>query len=90
MGLVQYNHAMLVRRAKIELKIHHFSMPYFEWWPMMHYGLMQGNCIVTETLPKVPGLQPGVHYLEADKYKIPDLIDWLLSSSDGIQTLNHV
>ncbi len=56
----------------------------------MHYGLMQGNCIVTETLPKVPGLQPGVHYLEADKYKIPDLIDWLLSSSDGIQTLNHV
>lgn len=83
-------YAMLARRTKIQLNIHHFNMPYFEWQRMMHYGLMQENCIVTETSPRVPGLQPGVHYLEADKDKIPDLIDWLLGSSDGIQTLNQV
>lgn len=85
---IQY--ARLARRTKIQLNIHHFNMPYFEWQRMMHYGLMQGNCVVTETSTKVPNLQSGVHYLEADKDKIPDLIDWLLGTGDGIQTLNQV
>lgn len=83
-------YAALARRTKIQLNIHHFNMPYFEWQRIMHYGLMQGNCVVTETSPRVPGLQPGVHYLEADKDRIPALVDWLLSSPEGQQKLAQV
>lgn len=83
-------YARLARRAKIQLNIHHFNMPYFEWQRIVHYGLMQGNCVVTEASPRVPGLSPGVHYLEADKDKIPSLVDWLLGSVDGQAKLQEV
>lgn len=87
-GPMQY--ATLARRTKIHLNIHHFNMPYFEWQRIVHYGLMQGNCVVTETSPRVPGLQPGEHYLEADKDQLPELVDWLLSTSDGQKKLAKV
>lgn len=87
-GPLQY--ATLARRAKIHLNIHHFNMPYFEWQRIMHYGLMQGTAVVTETAPRVPGLQPGVHYLEANKEHIPELVDWLLQATDGQSTLRNI
>jgi hypothetical protein len=76
-------YTLLARRAKIQLNIHHFNMPYFEWQRIVHYGLLQGNCVLTETSPRVPGLQPGIDYLEASKEDIPSLLDWLLASSEG-------
>jgi hypothetical protein len=85
---VQY--AKLARRSKIQINIHHFNMPYFEWQRIVHYGLLQGNCVVTEVSPKVPGLRPGVDYLEAKKEEIPLLLDWLLRSPDGKMKLEEV
>lgn len=76
-------YTLLARRTKIQLNIHHFNMPYFEWQRIIHYGLLQGNCVVTETSPRVPGLQPGIDYLEASKEDIPLLLDWLLASAEG-------
>ncbi len=85
---VQYT--QLARRSKIQLNIHHFNMPYFEWQRIVHYGLLQGNCVVTETSPRVPGLQPGIDYLEASKDDIPALLDWLLASPAGQRKCEEV
>jgi hypothetical protein len=71
------------RQTKIQLNIHHFNMPYFEWQRMIHFGLMQQNCIVTEHTSRVPGLSPGEHYLEESKEHIPELVNWLLLSKEG-------
>jgi hypothetical protein len=76
-------YALLARRAKIQLNIHHFNMPYFEWQRIVHNGLLQGNCVLTETSPRAPGLQPGIDYLESSKEDIPSMLDWLLASSEG-------
>jgi hypothetical protein len=38
----------------------------------------------------VPGLVPGIHYLEADKKVIPNLISWLLDTDAGQIKLHQV
>lgn len=85
---IQYT--TLARRSKIQLNIHHFNMPYFEWQRIIHYGLMQGTCIVTETSPRVPGLKPGSDYFQANMNEIPSLIEWLLGSAEGQSKMNEV
>ena len=75
--------AGLAQRSKILLNVHHFSTPYFEWQRLMHYGLMQCCCVVTERSSRVPGLVPGKHYFEDELNKLPALLEWLLNDKDG-------
>lgn len=76
-------YAALAQRTKIVLNVHHFPTPYFEWQRLMHFGLMQGACVVTETASRIPHLTPGEHYLEADINSIPSLVAWLLDDPEG-------
>lgn len=55
-----------------------------------HYGLMQGNCVVTESSPRVINLTPGVDYIEAKKDEIPSIVEWLLESAEGKVKLGEV
>jgi UDP-N-acetylmuramate--L-alanine ligase len=75
--------AGLAQRSKILMNIHHFDAPYFEWQRLVHYGFAQQCCVVTERCNRIPGLVPGVHYLEGDKHALPALMDWLLHDPDG-------
>jgi UDP-N-acetylmuramate--L-alanine ligase len=84
------SYAALGQRAKILLNIHHFGIPYFEWQRLMHFGFMQGACVVTETASAVPHLIPGEHYLQTDLQHIPELVKWLLQDEEGCQTLELV
>ncbi len=84
------SYAALGQRAKILLNIHHFGIPYFEWQRLMHFGFMQGACVVTETASAVPHLIPGEHYLQTDLNHIPELVKWLLQDAEGRQTLESV
>lgn len=84
------NYAALGQRTKILLNIHHFAIPYFEWQRLMHFGFMQGACVVTETVSRIPHLVPGEHYLQADLQHIPELVKWLLDDTQGRQTLESV
>ena len=73
----------LSQRSKILLNIHHFATPYFEWQRLIHFGLMQGCCVVTEKTTQQPGLIPGEHYFEEDLQHLPELITWLLEDLEG-------
>lgn len=76
-------YAGLAQRSKILLNVHHFGIPYFEWQRLMHFGLMQCCCVVTERSSRVPGLVPGEHYFEDDLDKLRALMEWLLNDRDG-------
>lgn len=80
----------LALHSKILLNIHQNQTLDFEWQRMMHYGLMQGCCVVTETASKIPGLIPNAHYFEADIQELPELITWLLNTSEGQRQLEKV
>lgn len=82
--------AALARQSKILLNVHHFDAPYFEWQRLMHFGFLQGACVVSETLSQIPALQPGTHYLQADIAQLPAYVDWLLRDSEGQDTLERV
>jgi len=78
------NYAALAQRSKILLNVHHFDVPYFEWQRLVHFGLFQQACVVTETVSGVDGLVAGEHYFEADLNQLPELVKWLLHDVDGI------
>lgn len=80
----------LAHRSKILLNVHHFDAPYFEWQRLMHYGFMQGCCVVTETCSRIPGLIPNTHYFEADIDQLPALLSWLINHPDGQAQLEQV
>ena len=84
------SYAALGQRSKILLNVHHFGIPYFEWQRLMHFGFMQGACVVTETASAIPYLTPGEHYLQTDFQNIPELVKWLLQDEQGRQTLESV
>jgi UDP-N-acetylmuramate--L-alanine ligase len=75
--------ATLALGSKILLNVHHFDTPYFEWQRLIHFGLLQGCCVVTETAARPPGLIPGVHYFEENSSNLPGLVAWLLDDPEG-------
>lgn len=83
-------YAALGQRAKIVLNVHHFSSPYFEWQRLMHFGLMQGACVVTETASRIPHMMPGEHYLETEITSMKAFLDWLLRDPEGRELLQTV
>lgn len=82
--------AALARQSKILLNVHHFDAPYFEWQRLMHFGFLQGACVVSETVSQIPGMQPGSHYLQTDIAQLPAYVDWLLRDDEGRATLDRV
>jgi hypothetical protein len=82
--------AALARQSKILLNVHHFDSRYFEWQRLMHFGFLQGACVVSETLSQIPGLKPGTHYLQAEIAQLPAYVDWLLRDREGWDTLERV
>ena len=89
-GIAPRAMAGLAQRSKLLLNVHHFETPYFEWQRLVHYGLMQRCCVVTERSTRVPGLIPGEHYFEAELQALPSLLDWLLNTPDGREAAEKV
>lgn len=82
--------AGLSQRSKILLNSHHFDAPYFEWQRLMHFGLFQGCCVVTERASRVPGLVPNEHYFEEEWRNLRGLMQWLLNDEDGRRRAEEV
>ncbi len=68
----------IARRTKVLLNIHQSEQAYFEWHRIVCLGMLNGAVVLSEPCSPVPGLVPGVHYLEADLDHFPDLLDELL------------
>ena len=73
----------LAQRAKISLNVHRSELPYFEWHRIVVRGIWQRSVVVTEPSLRIPGLEPGVHYVECPLDEIPRKIEWLLRTKVG-------
>jgi hypothetical protein len=82
-SLTPHDATALSQRSKILLNVHRGETGYFEWHRLVVRGLWQRALVVSETSMPVPGLEPGVHYVEADLDELPERIDWLLRSEAG-------
>lgn len=78
------------QRSKIQLNIHRSDMPYFEWHRNIVRSMWQKTLLVTETSYRIPGFEPGEHYIECDLNRMVDTTDWLLSTTDGRETAERV
>lgn len=76
--------------ARITLNIHRDEFGYFEWHRMVRTGMCSGSLLVSEPCLPHPFIEPGQHYLQELPRYLPDLIEWLLSSSDGRETARQV
>jgi len=73
----------LGQRSKVMLNVHRDDVPYFEWQRVVLQGMWQGAVVVTERSLGVPGFVSGEHYLEGDAVDLPEIVAWLLRSSEG-------
>lgn len=76
--------------ARITLNIHRDEFGYFEWHRMVRAGMCSGSLVVSEPCLPHPFIVPGQHYFEEQLRYLPDLIEWLLSSSDGREAAQRV
>ena len=80
----------LAQRSKIVLSIHRDWVGYFEWSRMVMQGFWQGACVVSDPSFPEPIFNSGQHFLEESTRHLPDLLRWLLDSSDGRERMREV
>ena len=83
-GILTRLGAHVAGHAKVWLNIHRDDYGFFEWHRIVQQGMVGGSIVVTEpTLPH-PVYKPGLHFFEETGRHIPNLLEWLLRSSDGL------
>ena len=80
----------LSQRSRILLNIHREDTPYFEWHRVVVRGFWQKAVVVTEPTLRVPGFEPGEHYIACTLEEMPRRIEWLLHTDDGRSTAEKV
>jgi hypothetical protein len=80
----------VARRSKIVLNLHQDDIRFFEWHRIVVNGLWHRALVVsTHCLPH-PIFKSGTHYLEETMKRIPGLIEWLLTTPDGMQLAERI
>jgi glycosyltransferase involved in cell wall biosynthesis len=82
-SLSAHDATALSQRSKILLNIHRSEMPYFEWHRLVVRGIWQKTLVVSDPSRRVPGFEPGVHYIECTLEEMPRKIEWLLRTDAG-------
>ncbi len=80
----------LAQRSKIVLNIHRSWLGYFEWSRMVMQGFWQGACVVSDPSLPNPIFKPNNHFLEENIRHLPELLHWLLGTSDGRMKIEHI
>jgi glycosyltransferase involved in cell wall biosynthesis len=82
-ALSAHDATALAQRARIQLNLHRGGMPYFEWHRLVVRGIWQKALVVSDPSFRVPGFQPGEHYVECETNEMPRRIEWLLRTEAG-------
>jgi len=69
--------------SKIMLNIHREEFGYFEWHRMVRLGMCSGSLVVSDPCLPHPNFIANEHYLQESTRRIPDLLEWLLTTEDG-------
>jgi len=80
----------LSQRSKILLNVHQDEIPYFEWHRMILLGIWQDTLVISEPCFRVPGLDPGTHFVECELDDLPGTIEWFLESEPGIEEAERI
>lgn len=82
--------AQLARNSKILLNIHQGDSAYFEWHRLFVSGILEGCVVITEPCVPTGIVFADDHYLEASVSEMPALIDHLLGTGEGRETLQRI
>ncbi|MBS1003137.1 hypothetical protein JK183_04495 [Acetobacter thailandicus] len=74
----------IAERSKIALNIHRDDFGFFEWHRLVQQNMASGAVVVTEECFPHPLYKNGTHYLSESARHIPNLIEWLLNTDDGM------
>ncbi|WP_456849032.1 hypothetical protein [Bradyrhizobium sp. USDA 4504] len=73
----------ILNRSKVLLNIHRDEFGYFEIHRMAMQGMWHGALVVTNRCLPHPVFKPGEHFLEETVPRIPKLLEWLVTTSEG-------
>jgi hypothetical protein len=76
--------------SKISLNLHRDVFGYFEWHRIVKLAMSSGSVVVSEPCLPHPVYRPGIHYFEEVDRRMPDLIEWLIRSTDGQRRAEEV
>lgn len=76
--------------AKITLNIHREEFGYFEWHRMVRLGMCSGSVMVSDPCLPHPNFLANEHYFQERARHIPDLLEWLLRTEDGMREAERV
>jgi hypothetical protein len=76
--------------SKITLNIHREEFGYFEWHRMVRLGMCAGSLVVSDPCLPHPSFVANEHYLQESTRRIPDLLEWLLTTEDGNREAERV
>ena len=76
--------------SKITLNIHREEFGYFEWHRMVRLGMCSGSLVVSDPCLPHPNFVANEHYLQESARRIPDLLEWLLTTEDGNREAERV
>lgn len=77
-------------QSKITLNIHRDDFGYFEWHRMVRLGMCSGSVVVSDPCLPHPDFVAGEHYFQEQTRHMPELLEWLLRSEDGMQEAERV
>ena len=76
--------------SKIILNVHQEEFGYFEWHRMVRLGMCSGSLVVSDPCLPHPDFVAGEHYLQENLRHIPDLLEWLIKTEDGMREAERV
>lgn len=76
--------------SKVTLNIHREEFGYFEWHRMVRLGMCSGSLVVSDPCLPHPSFIANEHYLQEGTRRIPDLLEWLLTTEDGNREAERV
>ncbi|MBB3882743.1 hypothetical protein [Acetobacter oeni] len=82
-GILSRLASHVASHSKISLNIHRENDLFFEWQRIVAQGMARGSLVVSEECLPHPYFSAGIHYLSETTRHIPNLVEWLLHSSDG-------
>jgi len=69
--------------SKIMLNIHRDDSQFFEWHRIVKQGMCCGTVVVSEHCFPHPLFKENEHFLVEEPRHMPNLLEWLIKSSDG-------
>ncbi len=80
----------LSQRSKVLLNLHQSEASYFEWQRIVMHGFWQQTLVLSEPCYRIPGIEPGEHYIEAEAEQMPAVLDQLLNNAEGRERADSI